>query len=97
MRIVYDSRVTFAELSSIKLRRMQERVLFEFARPATVIVTTPNAENNVKFVTLHAGKFRHKDHRFEWTREELPAGLQEWQDNIDTRCDFYLLALKMKP
>ena len=48
-----------------------ERVLFEFARPATVIVTTPNAEYNVKFATLHAGKFRHKDHRFEWTREEF--------------------------
>ena len=51
-----------------------ERVLFEFARPATVVVTTPNVEYNVRFETLPAGKFRHKDHRFEWTRQQF----QEW-------------------
>jgi 3' terminal RNA ribose 2'-O-methyltransferase Hen1 len=45
-----------------------ERVLFEFARPKTVIITTPNVEYNVRFETLPAGKFRHRDHRFEWTR-----------------------------
>jgi len=55
-----------------------ERVLFEFARPTTVMVTTPNAEYNVKFETLHAGKFRHKDHRFEWTRAEFKA----WADKV---------------
>lgn len=48
-----------------------ERVLFEFAKPKTVVLTTPNAEYNVKFETLPAGKFRHKDHRFEWTREQF--------------------------
>ncbi len=50
-----------------------ERVLLEFARPATVIVTTPNVEYNVRFETLPAGQFRHKDHRFEWTREQFRA------------------------
>ncbi len=50
-----------------------ERVLFEFAHPTTIIVTTPNVEYNVKFETLPAGKFRHKDHRFEWTRAEFQA------------------------
>ena len=55
-----------------------ERVLFEFARPATVIVTTPNAEYNVKFPTLAAGHFRHKDHRFEWTRQQF----QDWAKHI---------------
>jgi 3' terminal RNA ribose 2'-O-methyltransferase Hen1 len=50
-----------------------ERVVFEFARPATVVITTPNAEYNVKWATLPAGKFRHKDHRFEWTRPEFQA------------------------
>lgn len=55
-----------------------ERVLFEAARPKTVIVTTPNAEYNVKFDTLPAGHFRHKDHRFEWTREEF----QNWSRRI---------------
>ena len=29
-----------------------ERVLFEFARPQTTVVTTPNVEYNVKFETL---------------------------------------------
>ncbi len=48
-----------------------ERVVFEFARPGTVIVTTPNAEYNVRFDSLPAGHFRHRDHRFEWTREEF--------------------------
>ena len=48
-----------------------ERVLFEFARPATIVVTTPNVEYNVRFGSLPAGAFRHKDHRFEWTREQF--------------------------
>jgi 3' terminal RNA ribose 2'-O-methyltransferase Hen1 len=51
-----------------------QRVLFEFARPKTVIVTTPNVEYNVRFETLPAGKFRHRDHRFEWTRVQF----QNW-------------------
>jgi 3' terminal RNA ribose 2'-O-methyltransferase Hen1 len=50
-----------------------ERVLFEFARPAVVVVTTPNAEYNAKFVGLPAGTLRHKDHRFEWTRAEFES------------------------
>jgi 3' terminal RNA ribose 2'-O-methyltransferase Hen1 len=48
-----------------------ERVLFEFARPQTVVVTTPNVEYNVKFETLPAGAMRHKDHRFEWSRAQF--------------------------
>lgn len=50
-----------------------ERVLFEFARPGTVVLTTPNAEYNVRFKGLPANRFRHKDHRFEWTRGEFQA------------------------
>ena len=48
-----------------------ERVLFEFARPQFVVLTTPNAEYNSKFETLPAGQFRHRDHRFEWTRPQF--------------------------
>jgi 3' terminal RNA ribose 2'-O-methyltransferase Hen1 len=58
-----------------------ERVLFEFARPQMVVVTTPNAEYNVKFQTLPAGKLRHKDHRFEWSRGEF----QSWASAIARR------------
>ena len=50
-----------------------ERNLFLFARPATIVITTPNQEYNSKFESLPAGQFRHKDHRFEWTRAEFEA------------------------
>ena len=50
-----------------------ERVLFGCARPRVVVLTTPNREYNVKFEGLPVGKFRHADHRFEWTRAEFAA------------------------
>ncbi|MST31960.1 3' terminal RNA ribose 2'-O-methyltransferase Hen1 [Acidimicrobiaceae bacterium USS-CC1] len=48
-----------------------ERAVWGYARPATVVVTTPNREYNRLFPTLPAGHLRHRDHRFEWTRAEL--------------------------
>jgi 3' terminal RNA ribose 2'-O-methyltransferase Hen1 len=48
-----------------------ERIVFEFARPTYVVLTTPNAEYNAIFETLPAGEFRHGDHRFEWKRAEF--------------------------
>jgi 3' terminal RNA ribose 2'-O-methyltransferase Hen1 len=48
-----------------------ERIVFEFARPRHVVLTTPNAEYNTVFETLPAGEFRHGDHRFEWKRAEF--------------------------
>jgi 3' terminal RNA ribose 2'-O-methyltransferase Hen1 len=48
-----------------------ERTVFGYARPATVVLTTPNREYNRLFPTLPAGAMRHRDHRFEWTRAEL--------------------------
>ena len=50
-----------------------ERVVFGFARPRTVVLTTPNAEYNVNFDALPAGAHRHRDHRFEWSRDEFGA------------------------
>jgi 3' terminal RNA ribose 2'-O-methyltransferase Hen1 len=70
-----------------------ERVLFEFARPQTVVVTTPNVDYNVKFETLPAGKLRHKDHRFEWTRTEF----QSWADGIATRFGYKVRFLPIGP
>ena len=61
-----------------------ERVLFEFAKPQTVVVTTPNVEYNVRFETLPAGQMRHKDHRFEWTR----AQFQQWATAVAARFDY---------
>jgi 3' terminal RNA ribose 2'-O-methyltransferase Hen1 len=53
-----------------------ERVLFEFAAPKLIALTTPNAEYNALFPTLPAGELRHSDHRFEWTRLEF----QTWAE-----------------
>jgi 3' terminal RNA ribose 2'-O-methyltransferase Hen1 len=50
-----------------------EHVLFGAARPGCVVVTTPNVEYNAKFESLPAGKMRHRDHRFEWTRQEFES------------------------
>ena len=47
------------------------RVVFGDATPQTVVVTTPNREYNVHFEHLPRGRFRHGDHRFEWTRAEF--------------------------
>jgi len=57
-----------------------ERTVFGHAAPATVIVTTPNVEYNVRFETLPPGTRRHSDHRFEWTRAEFRG----WADRVAT-------------
>jgi 3' terminal RNA ribose 2'-O-methyltransferase Hen1 len=61
-----------------------ERVLFEHARPASVVLTTPNREYNVRFPTLPAGQLRHRDHRFEWTRAELA----DWAGGVAARLGY---------
>lgn len=58
-----------------------ERIVFEFARPTYVILTTPNAEYNTIFETLPAGEFRHGDHRFEWKRTEFEG----WASGVAER------------
>lgn len=58
-----------------------ERIVFEFARPKHVVLTTPNAEYNAVFETLPAGEFRHRDHRFEWNRSEF----ERWAKGVAER------------
>ncbi len=70
-----------------------ERVLFEFAKPNTVALTTPNVEYNVRFEGLPAGKFRHKDHRFEWTRAEF----QSWAHQVGRRYGYSVKFLAVGP
>ncbi len=50
-----------------------ERAVFRHARPGLVVLTTPNRDYNARFPALAAGAFRHRDHRFEWTRAEFAA------------------------
>ena len=58
-----------------------ERVLFEHARPGLLVITTPNVEYNALFPGLPAGRLRHRDHRFEWTR----AQFQAWTQHVGNR------------
>jgi hypothetical protein len=60
-----------------------ERVLFEFARPQTVVLTTPNADYNSMWSSLPAGRFRHEDHRFEWSRETFRAWAEDGAERFD--------------
>lgn len=65
-----------------------ERSVFEFAKPPTVVVTTPNVEYNVRFETLAADQFRHRDHRFEWTREQFQSWANETAERFGYRVRF---------
>ncbi|MYT28143.1 3' terminal RNA ribose 2'-O-methyltransferase Hen1 [Streptomyces sp. MspMP-M5] len=58
-----------------------EYAVFGAARPRTVVVTTPNVEYNVRWESLPAGRVRHADHRFEWTREEF----RRWAAEVAAR------------
>lgn len=55
-----------------------ERVVFEFAKPQYIVLTTPNGEYNILYETLEDGKMRHTDHRFEWSRKEF----QNWAKKV---------------
>jgi 3' terminal RNA ribose 2'-O-methyltransferase Hen1 len=55
-----------------------ERVVFEFAQPSLVVVTTPNREFNQTIEFMEPSSTRHHDHRFEWDRDEF----QNWADAV---------------
>jgi len=55
-----------------------ERVLFEFAKPKSIILTTPNKEFNATWEKMREGSMRHDDHRFEWTRKEFA----DWANRV---------------
>ncbi|MEU7979015.1 3' terminal RNA ribose 2'-O-methyltransferase Hen1 [Micromonospora sp. NPDC049081] len=76
----YDAAVLMEvveHLDPARLPALEDAVLGH-ARPGTLVVTTPNAEYNVRYEGLPAGRFRHPDHRFEWTRAEFAA----WIDRV---------------
>lgn len=74
----YDAAVLMEVIEHVDPPRLPavERVVFGDAAPRVVVVTTPNAEYNVRYEGLTG--HRHPDHRFEWTREEF----QEWTDRV---------------
>jgi 3' terminal RNA ribose 2'-O-methyltransferase Hen1 len=70
-----------------------ERVLFECARPRTVVLTTPNREYNVMWEAVGIDHLRHPDHRFEWTRPEF----QRWAQDIAVRHGYAVRFLPVGP
>ncbi len=75
-----------------RLAAMEQNV-FGSARPGTVVVTTPNAEYNVRWETLPAGEVRHPDHRFEWTRGEFAT----WAQSVAERHGYEVRYLPVGP
>jgi 3' terminal RNA ribose 2'-O-methyltransferase Hen1 len=65
-----------------------ERAVLGFAAPATVLVTTPNAEYNPQFATLPEGAMRHRDHRFEWTRAQFRSWAEDAADTYGYQVSF---------
>jgi 3' terminal RNA ribose 2'-O-methyltransferase Hen1 len=84
----YDAAVLMEVVEHLDPDRLPalERSVFSEAAPATVVVTTPNAEINVRFEGLAPGALRHRDHRFEWTRDEF----RMWAEAIAERNGYTL-------
>ena len=79
----YDAAIAMEVIEHIDPPRLEafEEVVFGAAKPGAVLITTPNAEYNTLFKGLPAGEFRHRDHRFEWTRRQF----QDWARQVANR------------
>jgi 3' terminal RNA ribose 2'-O-methyltransferase Hen1 len=69
----YDAACVIEVIEHLDIPRLAafERVLFEFAKPPVVVLTTPNKEYNANYGFLYDDDLRHGDHRFEWTRVQF--------------------------
>jgi 3' terminal RNA ribose 2'-O-methyltransferase Hen1 len=74
-----DAAVLMEVIEHVDAERLTalERAVFGFAAPRTVVVTTPNREHNAEY-GMPDGALRHRDHRFEWTREEF----RHWAERV---------------
>jgi 3' terminal RNA ribose 2'-O-methyltransferase Hen1 len=70
-----------------------ERILFRHVRPATVVLTTPNREYNVRFEGMAQDRLRHADHRFEWTRAEFSG----WAGAVGVRYGYQVRYVPVGP
>ena len=79
----HDAAVGMEVIERIDPPRLEafEAVVFGAARSGAVIITTPNSEYNALFENLPPGEFRHRDHRFEWTRNQF----QDWARGVAGR------------
>jgi 3' terminal RNA ribose 2'-O-methyltransferase Hen1 len=88
----FDAAAVVEVIEHLDLNRLRafERVLFEFAKPRTVYLTTPNKEFNVTWEGMSNEDMRHDDHRFEWTRAEFAA----WAAKV---CEVYPYQVTILP
>jgi len=86
----YDAAVLSEVIEHVDEPRLPalEFAVFGAARPTTVVVTTPNAEYNIRYAPdeegspgLALGALRHADHRFEWGRARFRA----WAEGVGER------------
>lgn len=78
----FDCAVLIETIEHIEPDRlsMLEHAVFAAMRPATVVITTPNAEFN-PLLGVPAHRHRHPDHRFEWDR----ARFRRWANGVAAR------------
>ena len=78
--------------------------LTQFQRKSLLVISTvilaavpgvaaPLFVSNFSFETLPAGALRHKDHRFEWTREEFQA----WANSVSEKNRYSVAFLPVGP
>lgn len=81
----FDCAVLLETIEHIEPDRLSamEAAVFGRARPRTVVVTTPNAEFN-PLLGVPAHRFRHPDHRFEWTRRRF----RRWAEGLAARSGY---------
>ena len=86
----YDAACVVEVIEHLDIPRLAafERVLFEFAKPPVVILTTPNKEYNVNYGLLCEGALRHGDHRFEWTRSDFKCWATKTADKFGYAVQF---------
>jgi 3' terminal RNA ribose 2'-O-methyltransferase Hen1 len=91
----YDAAALVEVIEHLDAARLDacEANVFGAAKPRTVVVTTPNREYNVRFEKLEAGRLRHPDHRFEWTREEFRG----WAGRVGERFGYEARFLPVGP
>lgn len=84
----YDTAIVMEVIEHMDPPRLStfERVLFEFINPATIVITTPNAEYNVKWRIHAQNNLRRDDHYFEWTRNEF----KEWASSAAKRFGYII-------
>jgi 3' terminal RNA ribose 2'-O-methyltransferase Hen1 len=91
----YDAAVLMEVIEHIDPDRLGalERTVFAAARPATVVVTTPNVEYTQLVPGLAAGVRRHRDHRFEWSRAEFA----DWAEGAAARHGYQVVLRGIGP